>query len=308
MGISVNVMEAIIRDRAHAPFRGKAYTLGRQTMATTPRETFSLFNRLGVESALGVEDLGVDKTTHFAINYARKETIRDVDFFRMLGLEEIYALDISDFEGAEIIVDLNEPIRPALENSCGLLVDGSTLDNIFDPCTGLKNIARMMAPGGRCFLVNMGNASDEFTGVPYTMFNPLWFFDYFAWNNFAYCQVYISIYPPDMTGPPMVYALSFEHAMRMFDGGIIRPILSKHTIALTVYAEKGEDSTWDQKPIQHAYRTEDQWARYSEIVAGYHAQQRPHLQHSARDKDPHPIPSGWLRIRPDGSQAYTDGS
>jgi hypothetical protein len=253
-----------------------------------------------------VADIGVDDTTHFAINYGEKPTVRDIDFFRMVGVDEVYAVDISDFEGAEILLDLNRPLAPELEGTCGLLVDGSTLDNIFDPCTGLKNIARMLAPGGRCFLVNMGNASNDFTGIPYTMFNPLWFYDYFTTNNFEYCQVYATIYTADFK-PHMTYALSHEHLARIYDPGMVRPIITPATMVLTVYAEKGADSTWDRLPTQHAYRPEEEWARFCEITKGYHDQQRPYLEWGLGTEDPHKITPGWVRVMPDGSWTYTMG-
>ena len=79
--------------------------------------------------------------------------------FGWLFILKLHAVDISDFEGAGIIVDLNEPLPPHLEATCDLLVDGSTLDNIFNPTQGLRNLARMLKPGGRLFLSNMANSS-----------------------------------------------------------------------------------------------------------------------------------------------------
>ena len=72
-------------------------------------------------------------------------------------------------------------------------------------------------------------------------------------------------------------------------------------IFLTVYAEKGRRSTWDKTPTQHAYRGEEDWARYSRIVEGYMAQDRPHLASGplvmaghTRGSD---APDGYIRIR-----------
>ncbi len=53
---------------------------------------------------------------------------------RMLNFSEVKAVDVSDFEGAEVIINLNKPLPNHLESTCDLLVDGSTLDNIFDRC------------------------------------------------------------------------------------------------------------------------------------------------------------------------------
>jgi hypothetical protein len=149
MGIPNIVMQALIREKARKPFSGKAFLLGRQTMEATPEQAMGMFSALNVPSAvIEVSQLGIDTTTFWALHNPTARTIRDVDFFRMLGVIETLAIDVSNFEGADIVQDLNQPISPELEASCGLLVDGSLLDNIFNPTTGLKNIARLLEPGG----------------------------------------------------------------------------------------------------------------------------------------------------------------
>lgn len=299
MGFGQAQMRALIRESKRRPFSGAAYTLGRQTMALTPAETLQAFEEMDAKSSITkVADLSVDHTTDFALKYSEKETITDVDFFRMLGLGKVEAIDISDFEGAEIIVDLNRPIPDHLHETCDLLVDGSTLDNIFDPVTGLKNVARLLKPNGRALLINLGNYSIGYNGIPYNMFNPLWFFDYFAWNNFQYCQVYVTVYPSLGPGkPPFAYSLSYSHLARHWDPGLIVPIVSSHPIEITVFAEKGETSTWDLTPTQHAYRTEEDWMRYSQIVDGYAAQARDDLIWAYPDPDM-PPPPGWADVGP----------
>jgi hypothetical protein len=305
MGIDSGTMEAIIREHARQPFFGKVYTLGRQKMPISPEDALTMFAALQVTPAITrTSELSIDTTTIEANLNRSVSTIRDVDFFRMLGFSEVYAIDFTDVEGAEIILDLNYPVPDSLAASCGLLVDGSLLDNIFDPTTGLKNIARLLMPGGRCFVHNMGNTRADYSGIPYTMFNPLWFFDYFVWNEFDYCQVYVTVYPGENIAPE-VYAISLDHAARHWDAGLIRPIVSQNLIALSVYAEKGPRSTWAKMPTQHAYRSEADWDRYIAIVEGYRAQQRAYIKFGAEGPIPADIPAGYLRVGPDGSTRYT---
>jgi hypothetical protein len=304
MGLFRIVIEAIIREKSRKPFADRAYTFGRQTVDATPEEVMAMFSALGVPSALDdPSELNIDRTTLLALQNPTMRSVRDVDFFRMLG-NTVYAIDVSDHEGAEIILDLNRPVPSSLEASCGLLVDGSTLDNIFDPTTGLKNAARLLRAGGRCFLVNMGNTRADYSGIPYTMFNPFWFFDYFVWNDFDYCQVYILIFE---SGDPLpaVYAISYEHAARHWGGGFTKPLVSEHIITIMVYAEKGVHSTWDKIPTQHAYRTNTDWSRYDAIVERYLAQQRPYLVSGKAGLIPKGMPDGYMRVWPDGSHSYT---
>ena len=303
MGIDGGTMQSIIREHARKPFSGKVYTLGRQKMPVSPEATLTMFTSLQVAPAITqTSDFRIDTATIEAATWG--PTIRDVDFFRMLGLDEVYAIDITDHEGAEIVLDFNYPVPDSLADSCDLLVDGSLLDNIFDPTTGLKNIAKLLMPGGRCFVHNMANTRNDWSGIPYTMFNPLWFFDYFVWNEFDYCQVYVNVYARE-NADPEVYAISLEHAVRRWDEGIIRPIVSEHLIALNVYAEKGRRSTWDKMPTQHVYRSAADWDRYMGIVEGYRAQQRGHMQFGTAGPIPANTPAGYLRLWPDGSASYT---
>jgi hypothetical protein len=48
---------------------------------------------------------------------------------------------VSPYEGAEIIHDLNRPVPDKLKESADFIVDGSTLDNVFDPAMVLRNFA-----------------------------------------------------------------------------------------------------------------------------------------------------------------------
>jgi SAM-dependent methyltransferase len=71
------------------------------------------------------------------------------DFFRMLGFEAVHALDISDYEGADIIADLNDPALPeTLGQTFDLIYDSGTTEHIFDAPTALRSLARLISPGG----------------------------------------------------------------------------------------------------------------------------------------------------------------
>lgn len=301
MGIDLNLMIALIRDGKRKPYAGKAYTLGRQSMATSPEGSLKLFDRLGASPAVAdLSEIAVDEATSSARQNPEFKRIRDVDFFRMLGFAETSAIDIDAFEGAEIILDINAAIPADFEGSADLIVDGSVLDNIFDPVTALKNVARMLKSGGRCFLLNA--ATINVPGIPYTLLSPIWFFDYFVWNDFDYCQVYVSQYGAPGHGDK-VYAISYEHASRHRGDGLIRWIPSPAAggpMAVTIFAEKGTRSTWDRAPTQSVYRNDDDWKRYTAIVDRYRVQERPHLFRSSNTDGDEAIPPGYLRVLPDG--------
>lgn len=69
-------------------------------------------------------------------------------FFTGIGFDAVQSLDISDFEGAEVLHDLNRPIPDALKGSCDLVYDGGTTEHVFDVAQAMDNIANLLRPGG----------------------------------------------------------------------------------------------------------------------------------------------------------------
>jgi SAM-dependent methyltransferase len=288
MGISSGAMEGLLVEHRFTPFSGTACTLGRQTMALTPDQTLELFAQMGVTPKKAAK-IELDKQTSFS----KGETILDQSFFSLLGFEKCVAVDVSDFEGAEIIADLNKQIPSELEDAFDLIVDGSLLDNIFDPVTGLKNIARMTKPNGRVMIIDLGNYSKSFTGIPYTIFTAAWFYDYFAINDFADVQVYAACHHPDGVS---VYMIDHQNMTREFGGGLVKPLLSAVPLVLMVFAQKGRDSSWHKTPTQHAYRSEKEWLFFEERVEKYKGSGRPVLFRSSRLRVADDYSPGWVII------------
>lgn len=241
MGIERNVASAIVKEHAWKPIRGDVLLLGRQTMFFPPKDAIALLK----ESALPIPDIQFQKDDE--TRQASSHYIRDDDFFRLLGVDRVKALDVSPYEGAEIIHDLTKPIPDSLERSADFILDGSTLDNVFDPATALRNISRLLKPGGRLLAVNL--ASNHYS--PYTIQSGSWFLDYFAVNHFSDCKVYATVYSslgvnfftPDLS--------KLQKSLPQ-----VTNVESPHVMGWLVLAEKGLNSTWDKTPVQHQYRSD----------------------------------------------------
>jgi hypothetical protein len=78
-------------------------------------------------------------------------------FFRALGAETISAIDSSSYEGADIIFNLNEKLPANLDKRFTCLIDGGTLEHVFDFPTALENCMSMVAVGGHLIICNMAN-------------------------------------------------------------------------------------------------------------------------------------------------------
>ncbi len=222
----------------------------------------------------GIPVPAVDFRPDSKTRLANKSYIRDDDVFRLLGIPNIKALDVSDYEGADIVHDLTTPIPNALEGSADFILDGSTLDNVFDPATALRNIARLLKPGGRFVSINV--ASNHYD--PYTILTPHWLLDYFVVNGFSDCKVYTFVYNGPNGG---MNVFAPDLALMRKDHAQPHNLTSIHPMGLVVMAEKDPDSTWDRTPVQHQYRSD--WDQFDAKLSVIRKSKRPEVARSTTD-------------------------
>ena len=95
--------------------------------------------------------------------------------FHRLGSARIASMDMSPFEGADIIHDLNTPVPASQHEAFDTIFDGGTLEHIFNVPVALANVIAMLKPGGRFITVNGANNQ---LGHGFYQFSPelLWSF------------------------------------------------------------------------------------------------------------------------------------
>ena len=64
---------------------------------------------------------------------------------------------MSDYEGADLIADMNQPVGPDLHQRFDAVIDGGSLEHIFNVPVALSNFIRMARPGGRIFVSTPAN-------------------------------------------------------------------------------------------------------------------------------------------------------
>ena len=259
--------EAIVREHKHRRIHGDVLLLGRQTMLFTPEYVRSMFHNAGLDPA--PLPAGEDILDHDTALARGKGWIRDDAFFRMLGAERVRAIDYSDYEGAGIVHDLSLPIPAELEACADFIIDGSTLDNVFNPAVCLQSVARMLRPGGRFMAVNVGSPHLG----PYTIMTPYWLLDFFAVNDFADSRVYVVLH--GRRGEMNVFAVDPAN-----DAG--PPFLAPRNISLIAFAEKAPESTWDRYPVQRQYCDDAMRTRYHASARRFTSSKRPELMVSVR--------------------------
>ena len=253
MGITPLHAQLIILEHKHKPLPETIHLLGRQTVILSLDNAISLMRRLNVEPQEAA--IEIDRQT-FGAQQANQQFISDRTFFGLLGVRNVLAIDHSDYEGAEIIADLNQPLAANLSETVDFLVGGSVLDNVFDPVTYIRNVAKLLKPGGRVFEQNILSQNYH----PYSIVSPQWVLDYFVVNRFRDCLIYVTEEP---AGSAFVHMYGVQATIDdiVSDFGPPRGQLS---LGIIVIAEKDALSSWDATPIQDQYRGESDAAEYRE--------------------------------------------
>jgi SAM-dependent methyltransferase len=111
------------------------------------------------------------------------------DVLRPLGFTKIDAMDASDYEGANVIHDLNHLIPLEMQEKYDLVWDGGTLEHIFNFPRALENAMRMVKVGGHIALHTPANNQ---CGHGFYQFSPELFFRVFVpKNGFELLRIYM---------------------------------------------------------------------------------------------------------------------
>lgn len=153
MGIDKDVAKFLLSARERAVDFTKSLTLGSQQFQVSQPDRAKLADDFKLKSFAEVKD--------------------SRDFLRLLGACEIEAMDFSDYEGAAILHDLNRPIGDTLKNKFTFVLDGGTLEHVFNFPTALANAMEMVAVGGHLMIVTGGN---NFLGHGFYQFSPELFY------------------------------------------------------------------------------------------------------------------------------------
>src|SRR4051812_14839490 len=125
MGLDINAVQFLITARKEGVEFGDVLTLGRQDLNVYPAKMRAVLGKHKFSTAAFAPDA---RDTGFA------EPV-----FKSLGARNVYALDASNFEGAEFVHDLNEPLSAELNERFDLVYDGGTLEHVFNFPVALKN-------------------------------------------------------------------------------------------------------------------------------------------------------------------------
>lgn len=142
MGITYEVARFMLEVPRRAPF-GVTLTLGRLELFVAAAE----LRRLAADFGLPAEAAAAAQDRY-------SERFLDV----YLGASPVSSMDFSPYEGAAIIHDLNVPLPADHNERFDTVIDGGTLEHVFNFPVALANCMRLLRVGGRLWLCIPGNS------------------------------------------------------------------------------------------------------------------------------------------------------
>jgi hypothetical protein len=181
MGIPRGTARLLLEETRQRPFSGTVLQIGRSSVYFTDAELRRWAGWHGVDlRGTGEAELSHD------VRLARQGCLGDRTFFQRLGFDRVEACDISEWEGAEHIFDLNEPVPEALRETLhgrfDAIVDPGSLLQIFHQPNVLRNLHDLIRVGGR--IIHAGEPSNNHMDLGFYMYSPTFFDDYYRANGY----------------------------------------------------------------------------------------------------------------------------
>jgi SAM-dependent methyltransferase len=148
-------------------------TLGRLGLACTP----GMFRQAARDFGLPASDQEIDR----CYQKGPCEGLFADNFYQFLGAKKAVSIDYSDYEGANLVHDLNVPFPEELRGSFDVVLDGGTLEHIFNFPAALRNCLELVSVGGH--FITTGIPADSLMGHGFYQFSPELFFRVFNAEN-----------------------------------------------------------------------------------------------------------------------------
>jgi hypothetical protein len=168
MGFDLQITRFVLDARQKGVDFKKAATLGRQNI-NIDRATYQ---REAVRFGLSASTAATERV------FASAPYVDGI--MNELGAPEVFSIDASNYEHASFIADMNDPVPTELYNRFSVLIDGGTLEHIFNFPQAVENAARMVEVGGHFLSIN---GTNNFNGHGFYQFSPELFFRVFSPEN-----------------------------------------------------------------------------------------------------------------------------
>lgn len=264
MGINVALALQLAEIFSRNQIGGRVLTCGRQEIHFGLSDCAEIMRRFGYsQHAPGATEIAappeiaarlrsiVAANQHIGIATpaVQNSWISDKLFFAAFGFIDLKTLDVSDFEGADVLWDLNRPgLGAKLGQTYDLVIDAGTMEHVFDVRTVLRNLFEATAVGG--YIVHT-SPSNNYMDHGFYQFSPTLFEDYYSANGFRRIVIRVLRHSKDINRDPW-FASDYDAGVfsaTSFGG------LDSAMYDTIVCVQKTPTSTWDRIPTQGRYQT-----------------------------------------------------
>lgn len=166
MGIHASFGALLVRAKERGALFETTATIGRQSLAVPMGDLAAWARRLGIAEP-DWDSFAVD-------GYSE-------DFFgKMLGAKTLMSFDFSAYQGAGVVHDFNQPLPRAYHTTCDAVVDGGSIEHIFDIKQVLSNYMALPKIGGDVHICTNAN---NVCGHGFYQFSPEFFYRVFSEAN-----------------------------------------------------------------------------------------------------------------------------
>lgn len=166
MGLNINATKLLLKLRSDGFEFGKVLTLGRQ--------------RLNLPKAALQRNLKMFGYDADARELKKRNNGYCEPFLRLLGATDVHSMDVSDYEQATLLHDLNHPIADRYKGLYQTVIDSGTLEHVFNFPVAIRNCMELLQPGGHFIGITPCN---NFFGHGFYQFSPELYYRVFSKEN-----------------------------------------------------------------------------------------------------------------------------
>jgi hypothetical protein len=276
MGITASTAALLARAKQDGARFDQTATVGRQSLALSNADLAKLARRLNIPEP--------DWETFAVDGYCE-------DFFRhYFGARQTTSFDASDYQSASVVHDLNRPIPPEYTKAFDALVDGGTIEHIFDIKQVLSNYMSLVRVGGDVFICTTAN---NLCGHGFYQFSPEFFYRVFSEaNGFrvkSLCMIETPFHLVEKSPRQRVFEVADPACV-----GKRMVIVTDKPVSLYVRARRIADQPiFAEPPYQRDYRT--QWIAHT-ACASPQSERQEKAGRAANGQDFLYL-SGWQSLR-----------
>lgn len=169
MGFDTNGVRFLLTARASGVNFERSAMIGRQKMHVLPQALSALLGQFGFDDGENLAQNALSKDKRFA-----------EPFLHLLGATDVVSFDASDYECASCVHDMNEAIPEEYKAKYSVVIDGGSLEHIFNFPVAVKNCMEMIEVGGYYLGITPAN---NFMGHGFYQFSPELYYRVFSPDN-----------------------------------------------------------------------------------------------------------------------------